>query len=163
VLFIVGSYTFNTATTSDDVSKLWINPAASTFAATNEPATALIATNNSDITANQIASFVFLQRATNEPAAMLADELRLGTNWASVTPLPVAVPTTLQNVARLPNGNFQFTFTNTTALGYHIYASTNLVNWVSLGAPVAVSSNTYQFTDSSAANYPHRFYQLRAP
>jgi len=163
ILFIIGSYTFNNTNSSDDVSMMWINPDSSTFGATNAPTNALLATNGSDITANQIASFVFLQRATNEPPAMIADELRIGTNWASVTPVTLPSITRLGNFARLPNGLFQFSFTNTTGQGYHIYGSTNLVDWYSLGAPVAAGSNLYQFTDSTATNYSRRFYQLRAP
>ena len=34
-IFVVGSYTFNTGTTSDDLSQMWINPAASSFGLAN--------------------------------------------------------------------------------------------------------------------------------
>ncbi len=86
VLFVVGSYTFNGATTNDDVSKMWIDPSATTFGAAAEPATTTQTTNGPDITSAQIASFVFLQRVTNEQTAAVADELRIGTTWANVTP-----------------------------------------------------------------------------
>ncbi|HZQ46323.1 MAG TPA: immunoglobulin domain-containing protein, partial [Verrucomicrobiae bacterium] len=130
ILFIVGSYAFNSATSSDDVSKMWINPNATNFGTALEPPTTLVTSNGSDISANQIASFVFLQRATNEPPSMLADELRIGTTWASVTPFPAPV---LGSLKHLGNGKFQFVYTNSTGRGYSVYASTNLINWASIG------------------------------
>ena len=82
----MGNYTLNAAASNDDVSLLWINPATNTFGAAAEPAAALVNSNGPDITGAGIESFVFFQRATNEPAGMLADELRIGPTWASVTP-----------------------------------------------------------------------------
>ncbi len=159
-LFIIGSYTFNTATTSDDVSKMWINPSATNFGTATEPPTTLITTNGSDLTANQIASFVFLQRVSSEPALMLADELRLGATWAAVTPFPLPA---LGGLRYLGNGAFQFAYTNSTGRGYSVYASTNLMDWTSIGAATQISPGLYQFTDASATNLPRRFYQLRSP
>ncbi len=91
VLFVVGSYTFNSANSTDDICKMWINPSISDFGSNNAPAASATATGGADITANQIASFVLLQRSANEPAAMLVDELRIATNWSSVTPNPPPV------------------------------------------------------------------------
>jgi hypothetical protein len=87
-VFVVGSYTFTTVGNStDDICKMWLNPDPSTFGAPVPPPPTLTATSGSDISANQIASFVFFQRgSTVEPAAMLADELRLDSSWAGVTP-----------------------------------------------------------------------------
>ncbi len=159
-LFIVGSYTFNTATSIDDVSRMWINVDATNFGGTVEPPTTLVTTNGSDIGANQIASFVFLQRATNEPPLMLADELRIGTTWAEVTPFPPLVLTTL---TRLGNGAFQFSYTNGSGRSYSVYASTNLIDWASIGAPTQILAGQYRFTDANAIKFPRRFYQLRSP
>ncbi|MGI8964614.1 MAG: hypothetical protein ACR2H1_00830, partial [Limisphaerales bacterium] len=160
VLFIVGSYTFGAATASDDVCKMWINPNATNFGSASEPLTSLVATNGADLTANQIASFVFLQRAINEPALMLADELRLGKSWAEVTPFPFPF-ITLTGLKKLSDGTFQFAYTNNSNQSYEVYASANLLDWALVGSATQVSSNWYQFTDSSATNYSRRFYQLR--
>ncbi|EEF61791.1 Immunoglobulin I-set domain protein [Pedosphaera parvula Ellin514] len=165
VLFIVGSYTFNPATTSDDISKLWINPGEADLAATAEPAAMLVATNGSDITANQIASFVFLQRATTEPAAMVADELRIGRTWAEVTPLPPPIMVLLTGMKKLSNGAFQFAYSNSNSSGQSgsTYVSTNLTDWTPLGTATQISAGRFEFTDPAATNYLRRFYQLRTP
>ncbi len=159
-LFIVGSYTFNSGTTSDDVSRMWINVNATNFGTATEPPATLVNSNGPDLTAGQIASFVFFQRATNEPPAMVADELRIGTNWAAVTPFPIPV---LTGAGRLSNGAFQFVYTNSTGRGYSVYASTNLIDWASIGAATQISSGVYQFTDASAIGHSRRYYQLRSP
>ena len=85
VIFVVGSYTFNTGTTTDDVSKLWINPSSSSFGG-SEPAGALTSTAGTDL--GSIPSFVLFERSTAEPAGIIADELRFGTSYADVTPVP---------------------------------------------------------------------------
>lgn len=162
VLFIAGSYTFNQATGSDDVSQMWINPASSNFNAAAPPAGPLVAASGSDLTGSGIESFVFFQRLTNEPPAMLADELRIGPTWASVTTVPPPAIIFLTNATRLPGGSFQFGYTNGSATNGSIYASTNLVNWTSIGQASEISPGQYQFTDP-ATNLPRRFYQLRAP
>ena len=72
-VFVVGSYTINTSSTSDDQAKLWINPDPATFGATSPPPATLTTATGNDISANQIASFVFLSsrrflRATGRDA-----------------------------------------------------------------------------------------------
>ena len=85
-LFVVGSYTFNTGSSSDDVSSMWINPDSSTFGG-SAPAPLLTASTGADITLSQIASFVLFDRSTAQLGGTL-DELRIGTSWADVTPEP---------------------------------------------------------------------------
>lgn len=160
ILFVIGSYTFNSSNSTDDVSKMWINVNSANFGGTVEPPTTLITTNGSDIGGNQIASFVFLQRAANEPPSMIADELRIGTTWGAVTPFPAVVLTSL---TRLGNGAFQFSYTNGSGRSYSVYATTNLIDWSSLGAAAQTSSGQYRFTDSNATGFLRRFYQLRSP
>jgi hypothetical protein len=91
-IFVVGSYTFNTATTSDDVSQLWVNPSSADFAAAVAPTPTLSSTAGNDITLNQIASFVLFDRNANEPKSGLIDDVRIGTTWADVTPTPSSIP-----------------------------------------------------------------------
>src|SRR5439155_15824515 len=90
-IFIVGRYQFNTSSLTDDIASLWINPSLATFGADSPPAPSLTVTAGPDIgnSSPQIASFVLLQRGlgnTNQPATVMADELRIGPTWASVTP-----------------------------------------------------------------------------
>lgn len=86
-LFIVGSYTINSVSTTDDVSQMWVNPNSSFFGALSAPTADMIATGGNDITANQLASFVVFNRA-GTPGVTYLDELRIGTSWADVTPVP---------------------------------------------------------------------------
>jgi hypothetical protein len=90
-IFIVGSYQFNSSSLTDDGASLWINPNLAAFGADNPPAPTLTVTAGPDIgnSSPQIASFVLLQRGlnnTNQPDTVIADELRIGPTWASVTP-----------------------------------------------------------------------------
>jgi hypothetical protein len=85
-LFVVGSYTLNSGSSSDDVSQMWINPSSSTFGDPSAPAYTLQATTGGDITSGWIASFVLENRDAKESSGIM-DELRFGT-WADVTAVP---------------------------------------------------------------------------
>src|SRR6185369_1793406 len=70
-----------------------------------------------------------------------------------------------QSLIILGNGAFQFSFTNTNNLAFSVLAVTNLnqdaSNWTVLGIATNIPGGRSQFTDSSATNYPRRFYRLR--
>ena len=85
-IFLVGSYTFNTGTTTDDISQLWVNPSSATFGAGSAPGGSLSSIAGTDIA--RVASFVLYDRSVNEPGGVI-DDLRFGLSWADVTP---AVP-----------------------------------------------------------------------
>jgi hypothetical protein len=85
VIFLVGSYTCNTSSTTDDVSRMWINPDSSTFGAALEPGATLTASTGFDINLSQLASFLLFDRAGTP--GVVVDELRIGLDWASVTPM----------------------------------------------------------------------------
>jgi hypothetical protein len=160
-VFLVGKYDF---TTSPNSVSLWINPAASTFGAPAEPATgSLSQTTGTDGYA--IDRFNMRQNtAVSVPAAMQWDELRVGLSWTSVTPSSPDAPTRLNGPTLLMNGPFQFDYANSTdsRLGT-VYASTNLTNWAAIGTATQVSAGQFQFSDSAASNFPHRYYKLRSP
>jgi hypothetical protein len=92
VIFVVGSYTFLTGSTTDDVASMWLNPAPSTYGLASAPSTTLNHTGVADVNSPGIASLVFWRRGngnlTLEPAIMFADEIKVGTIWAEVTPEP---------------------------------------------------------------------------
>jgi hypothetical protein len=117
-IFVVGSYTFTTTgNNTDDIAKLWVNPDPATFGSVNAPTPSATATTGNDITANSIASFVFFQRSsTLEPAAIVADELRISTNWAGVTPPTVAPLITAQPTNQTVSVGSAATF-SVTAMG----------------------------------------------
>jgi len=67
----------------------------------------------------------------------------------------------------LPNGSFQFTFTNIPNVSFTTLAASNLSlpssNWTALGSPTETSPGQFQFSDSQATNQPQRFYRVRSP
>ena len=73
----------------------------------------------------------------------------------------------LTGAAKLTNGSFQFTFTNTPGAFFGVLAATNpalpLSNWTSLTGLTEVSPGQFQFTDPQATNSPRRFYRVRSP
>jgi hypothetical protein len=116
-IFVVGKYQTVGAqgnpapAETNDVAMLWINPDPSTFGGGNfEPAGGLFNNSaNNDIPTNAasnnhtLQSFLLRQTgatANNHvPVSVTYDELRVGTNWADVTPVPE--PATLTLVALL--------------------------------------------------------------
>jgi hypothetical protein len=87
-LFVVGSYE-SVAGTTNDIARLWINPDPGTFA---DPAFSPLTTpptvmDSSTGTGLDIGIFSIILRQSTAPHVTL-DELRVGTTWADVTPVP---------------------------------------------------------------------------
>ena len=82
VVLVVVSYDI-----TNQVSKLWINPASGNFGVATTPTESAIANagNFPGINSNTIASVFFRQTNTQNPI-MTIDELRVGTSWGDVTP-----------------------------------------------------------------------------
>jgi hypothetical protein len=98
-IFLVGSYQFDAVGTSD-LAKLWINPSALTFGNNAlQPVPALSSGGGSGATDAfaSLASFNLrnvntLNVGAGPTANVQFDELRIGTDWASVTAIPEALP-----------------------------------------------------------------------
>ncbi len=159
-IFLVGKYDF---TMSPNQVSLWINPDSSAWNASVEPTNGFVfASNGTD--GFTIDRFNLRQNTTSSvPGAMQWDELRLGTSWADVTPLAPVSLVTLSNVVQQKDGTFQFAYTNQTGQNYSIRASTNLIDWETIGSATQISPSLFQFSDTTATNHPNRFYQLQAP
>jgi len=84
-VFLVGSYEFVVGA-SNDISRLWINPSSTDFGAGAAPAATLTLTNTAAADLSGINGFL-LRGANGSPAGTM-DELRIGADWASVTPVP---------------------------------------------------------------------------
>jgi hypothetical protein len=155
-VFLVGKYDF--ATTPNKVS-LWINPAASTFGRSAEPANGfLFATTGPD--GFTIDRFNMRQNTgASVPAAIQWDELRIGRAWAAVTPPLNPVLTAIE----FGHGAFGFEYIDSANRGFGIHASTNLIDWSPIGSASPIAPGFYRFTDIGATNTPRRFYQLRSP
>ena len=84
--------------------------------------------------------------------------------YAFTVPVP---PIRLTNSTFLPDGAFQFSFTNVPGLSFTAFDSTNVAlpftHWTRLGAAAEVSPGQFQVTDPLATNSAQRFYRVRSP
>lgn len=73
----------------------------------------------------------------------------------------------LTNAVILPDGAFQFAFTNTPGRNFSVFSTTNLsvafTNWTALGAVPEVAPGQFQFNDVRATTRAQRFYRVRSP
>ena len=89
-VLIVGDWEFIGAAGNsggyDDVANLWIDPASSTFGAASDPTPDLtsITTNSTENDMQRAAGFMVMDNP-GAPTALI-DDLRIGLNWADVTP-----------------------------------------------------------------------------
>ena len=165
-VFIVGSYTFNTASTNDDEADLWIAPPPATFGSATAPSPTLSSTTGSDISGAQIASFILFGRGSGntglQPAAMVADELRIGTNWAGVTP-PAAPPMPPLLGIALSGGNVVLSWP-TNSPGFTLQYAPALIPgsnlWTMNTDPTNLSGGFYSVT--SSINAATRFFRLQS-
>ena len=78
----------------------------------------------------------------------------------------ISVQIALINPARLNSSAFQFSWTNTPGSTNIVLSTTNLVtpliNWITNGGGVEISSGQFQFTDLQATNR-QQFYRVRSP
>jgi hypothetical protein len=61
------------------------------------------------------------------------------------------------------NGNFHLGFLGDEQNAYFILGSTNLEQWIPMGAATHVSNGWFEFFDGSPSSPPQRFYRLRSP
>jgi hypothetical protein len=88
-VFVVGSYEIVPGATND-IARMWINPDVSTFGAALPPAPSLISSPGTAIadSSAQLVSFNLRNVNTVGNPNVQFDELRVGDDWASVTPIP---------------------------------------------------------------------------
>jgi hypothetical protein len=84
-VFIVASYDFSS---TDHVARMWINPDVSTFGAGTAPAPTLVSSTGGANAFASISSFNLRNVNTVGLPTLQFDELRVGTEWGSVTPIP---------------------------------------------------------------------------
>jgi hypothetical protein len=66
-------------------------------------------------------------------------------------------------VSHQTNGRVQLRFTGDSATTYFVEASTNLVDWETIGEAVDLGDGTFDFEDKDAATMPNRFYRIVSP
>ena len=161
-ILLVGKYDF---TVTPNPVTLWINPNVA-YTYPSEPSTGFLTVSTGlDFNGtNYIDRFNFRQNTVQSvPTAMQWDELRVGTQWSEVTPLPPSLPVSLSSAGvTVTNGAVQFSYSGSAAQTANLYVSTNLIDWIRLGNPTEISPGVYQCTDLNATN-TSRFYQLRWP
>ena len=81
-VFVVLKYTFDSV--NGDSASLFLNPTPGSA----EPAAQLIVTAGTALTLNSGIQSFFVRNNSVEPDSLLIDELRIGTSWADVTPVP---------------------------------------------------------------------------
>lgn len=87
---IVASLQFVTGA-NNDVAKLWVNPGS--LGAITEPTADATSTNTGATDYTSIQRFFFRQDGTSAtPGTLIFDELKIGTTWADVTPVPSVDP-----------------------------------------------------------------------
>lgn len=87
---IVASLQFVTGA-NNDVAKLWVNPGS--LGAITEPTADATSTNTGATDYTSIQRFFFRQDGTSAtPGTLIFDELKIGTTWADVTPVPSLNP-----------------------------------------------------------------------
>ena len=99
-VFVVGLYQANSGlnTTNDDTVAVWFNPTNTSFGATNIPAPTFGPTN---FGVNNSGIHAFSIHGVQYPGNRYFSDLRIGTTWASVTPIS-APNLTLTNVSIVP-------------------------------------------------------------
>lgn len=159
ILFLVGAYVFNPGSGTDDVAQLWINPPPASFGLATPPPPALTSTVSNDLA--QIASFVLFNRNAAEPAQIIADEIRVGLSWASVTPPADVGPAPALEVTRA--GADVVIGWSTNAAGYLLETNSQLNGgvWMPELSPVWETGARYVVTN--AIGPASRFYRLRLP
>jgi hypothetical protein len=93
------------------------------------------------------------------------DELRIGTNWADVTPVPPPPAPEIISVAGAGTTSVTVTWTNVQiGTNYVLQYSTNLstTNWSDL-APVTAADTTAAQTDNPPSGAAARFYRVLKP
>jgi hypothetical protein len=160
-IFVVGSYTFVPITTNDDICQLWIDPAPSTFGLALAPPPTLTSVATNDIPSAVIASLVLFNRNANEPAGIIADEIRVGPSWASVTPPAEAPVVPTLNISGTVGATVLTWGTN--APGFVLESSPTLLpaSWMQSALPVYLAGDQFAVTNLNGIDLS--FYRLRGP
>ena len=100
-VFVVGSYEF-VAGTFNDVARMWINPNSADFGAASPPSATLTSVPGGSA-AELTSVLTFNLRNVNSVGlpTLQFDELRVGTTWADVTPVPEPAATGLLGLGML--------------------------------------------------------------
>lgn len=163
--FIVVRYTF-TGTTSD-VADLWVDPVNTAFGAANAPAASASTSGGSNPAS---LPYFGIYAASGAGPTVYIDEVRVGTDWASVTPPSgvIAPPATAPSFTQhfLNGVNVVLRGTNgAPGGGYEILWATNLTlplaQWSVVGSNTFNGLGQFDFTNAASPVAGQAFYRLR--
>jgi hypothetical protein len=87
--------------------------------------------------------------------------------YAFRLPSQPVTPILLTDLAMLPGGTFQFSFSNASGTNFSVYATTNLTapfaSWPKLGSVPEIAPGQYQFSDPQQNTQVSRFYRVTSP
>ncbi len=165
---VVLRYKWN-ANSSDDEVALWVDPGSLGAAEGNVPSPQIATTTGSDVASAQ-SFWIFHPSSSPVPATLHLDEMRVGTNWADVTPTGsiVAPPTGQPYVTQafLGAGGLVLRGTNGTPGGpYHVLtapnATTPMVQWAAIATNAFDNQGDFDCTNPVVPADVRRFYRLR--
>jgi alpha-tubulin suppressor-like RCC1 family protein len=122
--------------------------------------------NDSTVQTNAAAAIDTTSLAAGERFSLVVSSAAAQHTLALVAE-PPAPPIALTGAKTLPNGSFQFNFTNLPGEPASVVATTNpvlpLSQWTVLTGLTEVTPGSFQFIDTQAARNPARFYRVRSP
>jgi hypothetical protein len=158
VIFVVGKYTFRTGSGTDDRCEMWINPDPSSFGSAVPPTPTLSVTSGNDFTLLNRFNFR-AGSSTTAPAKHIADEVRVATSWALVTPQAVEASPILSVALNASDVVISWP---TNAIDFNLESAANLnapIGWLAVTNPVVVNGTNNTVTIS--AGNGNQFFQLR--
>lgn len=84
-IYVVGRYTYNTGTTTDDSFAIFVNPPSASLGDDSQIPSTPTANGTAGTDGGTIATFILRQNTGIVPAGIQIDELRVDTSWARVT------------------------------------------------------------------------------
>jgi hypothetical protein len=139
---------------------LWLNPDPASFGLAAPPPATLTNTAGTDL--GGIPSFILFNRSTAEPAGIVADELRVGSSWASVT--PPAAPQVIPTLSIVPTGARLLLSWTTNAPGFNLQAAPGVSipgGWTNVPGMPGVVGGQFVVTNGLSGN--SSFYRLQKP
>ncbi len=107
------------------------------------------------------ATITRLNRGAYYWSVQAIDTAFAGSAFATEQPF-VIPPLTIAATLNATNA-IQIDFAGNAGAAYSVFVSTNLVQWLELGAATEISSNSFRFVDWFYTNYPARFYRVWGP